>query len=155
MLKRILFLATFTFCTIAYADDAMTPSTTTTTTTTATTQPVAKPDVLPGGYADISVNDKGVVDAANFATQQLSQGTLTKIVSAQAQVVAGMNYKMQLILTLNGVDSLFNVTVFVPLPNSGQDKQLSDMQAMGAVDNTDADASTMTTTTTTTSSKPN
>jgi hypothetical protein len=67
--------------------------------------PLAKAQV-PGGWSEASVKDNGVVDAAQFAVKAQQQAmkaagkgeklTLVKILSAQQQVVQGVNYKLTL-----------------------------------------------------------
>jgi len=59
-----------------------------------------------GGYSDVSVTDPGVIAAANFAIHEQSEKEhvagghaglkLDEILSARQQVVAGMNYDLQL-----------------------------------------------------------
>ncbi len=61
---------------------------------------------MPGGWSNAPVKDKGVADAAQFAVAAQQQAmtaagkgkklTLVKIVSAQRQVVQGINYKLTL-----------------------------------------------------------
>lgn len=70
--------------------------------------------VLVGGYAKASVSDKEVVEAANFAVkaQQAAMQNakdakpakleLVKILDAEQQVVAGMNYRMKLKVKVDG-----------------------------------------------------
>ncbi|GIY84894.1 cystatin domain-containing protein [Caerostris darwini] len=60
---------------------------------------------IPGGFEDASIDDEEVVAAANHATKSLSNTfsgnyhhKLVKILRAQQQVVAGMNYKLDIIL---------------------------------------------------------
>lgn len=53
----------------------------------------------PGAYRPVSTNDKDVIKAARFAVRERSKTdkmTLVKILNAQAQVVAGMNYRLDL-----------------------------------------------------------
>jgi hypothetical protein len=71
---------------------------------------------LVGGYSTASVSKKEVVEAAQFAVHAQEQAmerqagkgakpvalTLEKIAGAEEQVVAGMNYKLQLWVKLNG-----------------------------------------------------
>jgi cystatin-C len=54
---------------------------------------------IAGGYGDASVTDKDVRSAANFAIKSRSRSTgktltLVKIVKAEVQVVAGLNYRV-------------------------------------------------------------
>lgn len=90
---------------------------------------------LPGGYSPADIKSQEVQDAAKFAIAQMQQGSLVKIVSAQSQVVAGMNYALQMVIAANdGTNHLYNVIVFVPLPNSGGTMQLTNVQDTGTVD---------------------
>jgi hypothetical protein len=69
---------------------------------------------LVGGYSKASVTEKEVMDAADFAVRaqqkamQDSQGEkavkleLGKILEAEQQVVAGMNYRLKLLVKMNG-----------------------------------------------------
>ncbi len=54
---------------------------------------------IAGGYGDASVSDKDVRAAANFAIKNRSRSTgktftLVRIVKAEVQVVAGLNYRV-------------------------------------------------------------
>jgi hypothetical protein len=76
----------------------------------------------PGGSADAPVTDKEVVAAAKFAIEarqkilagQGSKDTLTlvKIVAAQKQVVAGMNYHLTLQVKVGEKKSTVKATVY-------------------------------------------
>lgn len=71
---------------------------------------------MPGSYVGADLTDQRVVDAANFAVEKIKDGSLDTIVSAEQQVVAGMNY--DLVLQLNapgGTKKIYEVVVFVPL----------------------------------------
>jgi hypothetical protein len=70
-------------------------------------------EARPGGYAPASETETNVVEAAAFAikAQEKSMGerdakpvklALIKIASVQKQVVAGLNYRLQLKVNLNG-----------------------------------------------------
>lgn len=76
-----------------------------------------------GGYTDAQVNDTHVVEIASFAAEAVSQSlnagnsnaesyALVKIHSASTQVVAGINYKLQLELGRSDGSILCNVIVF-------------------------------------------
>lgn len=102
--------------------------------------PLLNADPIPqmiGGYNPISIRDPEVVSAADFATQQIGQGPLVSILSAQTQVVAGTNYAM--VLEIVGNDNLshsFSVVVFVPLPTAAdQSMQLTEVEDLGAIQN--------------------
>lgn len=70
-----------------------------------------------GGYSAIDVNDPEVQNVAQFAVQVLG-GLLNRVTKAERQVVAGMNYRLQLDLQ-NGMG--YEVEVYVDLQ---QQKQL-------------------------------
>jgi Cystatin domain len=65
---------------------------------------LAQEPVIPGGKADVSVNDSWVVEAANYAVSAKAgeSGTnskkleLIKVLKAEQQVVAGINYYLTL-----------------------------------------------------------
>lgn len=89
-------------------------------------------DRMTGAYRQAKVTDVGVIDAANFAVQTIGQGALVKIVSAMAQVVAGLNYKLELeIVDKDGKHHNYNAVVFVPLPATGLPMQLTSFKNMG------------------------
>jgi hypothetical protein len=83
----------------------------------------SQPPLL-GGYAAASVTDKQVIAAADFAVKaeaKAMQGrkdalpatpTLVKVLSAQQQVVAGMNYRLRLKVRLNGKDKEADAVVW-------------------------------------------
>lgn len=94
----------------------------------------ATESTLAGGYHSRNVRDPSVVDAANFAVQQINQGDLVQILAAQSQVVAGVNYMLVLeIVGADGLNHTFNAVVFVPLPVNNQPKQLISYQDLGTV----------------------
>lgn len=61
-----------------------------------------------GGYSEASVKDSGVIRAATFAVSAQAKAApgktllLEKIVAAQQQVVAGLNYRLTLRIRENG-----------------------------------------------------
>ena len=75
-----------------------------------------------GGYAEVSVNDPGVVEAANFAVaeqerKERAQGyhghiRLLEILGAKQQVVAGTNYNLRLKLKAHGAEKEATAVVF-------------------------------------------
>ncbi len=77
---------------------------------------------MPGGYATASVTNKEVVAAADFAVkaQAIREKTdekpakleLVTILGAEQQVVAGMNYRLQLKVKLNGKEKLAEALVW-------------------------------------------
>jgi hypothetical protein len=80
---------------------------------------------MPGGYVTASVTDKDVAAAAAFAikTQQNAvqenkdEGTqklaLVKILQAEHQVVAGINYRLKLKVKLNGAEKTAEAVVWL------------------------------------------
>jgi hypothetical protein len=80
-----------------------------------------------GGYSDSLVTDSRIVAAAEFAVKEEEKAlrekkdspttklTLIKILSAQQQVVAGSNFLLKLIVTLNSTDKLVEAVVFQKL----------------------------------------
>lgn len=76
-----------------------------------------------GGYSAVSVTNPAVLAAAAFAItaeQPLrpppglptAKLELVKILSAQAQVVAGLNYRLKLKVRVNGIERLAEVVVW-------------------------------------------
>lgn len=143
MRKGILLLSLLVVSNVALADVVTTdtPVTSTTTTTTTVTQPtttdstttVPATTTMTGAYVTADPKDPDVQTAASFAIDQMDQGTLVRVDSAQVQVVAGKNYRLQLVVSQNGLSYRYGVTVFVPLPATGQPMQLTNIQAMGQV----------------------
>lgn len=92
--------------------------------------PLPSPAPMPqqqiiGGYSSVDVNDPEVQDAAQFAVQALG-GLLNRVTKAERQVVAGMNYRLQLDLQ-NGLG--YEVVVYVDLQ---QHKQLTSSHRLKA-----------------------
>ena len=72
---------------------------------------------IAGGYGERRVDDPSVTAAAAFAVRERGRQTrrrvtLLSIVSAESQVVAGMNYRMVLHVREGGVDTYMTVVVF-------------------------------------------
>jgi FKBP-type peptidyl-prolyl cis-trans isomerase len=71
-----------------------------------------------GGKTPVDMKDQGVVKAANFAVAELNKRgtngavTLKEVVSAERQVVAGMNYILVLKLTEGSAETLHRTTVY-------------------------------------------
>jgi hypothetical protein len=87
---------------------------------------------LPGGYVPVDQKDKDLQDVIKFAVTTMQQGSLVKVISAEKQVVAGTNYALQLeIAASDGTNHIYNVIVFVPLPDANQSMQLTTMQDTG------------------------
>lgn len=74
---------------------------------------------VPGGYSPISVKDKSVIAAAKFAVlEQSKKGKpikLSSITTAHSQVVAGMNYRLELKVEEAGVARVAIATVYQDL----------------------------------------
>lgn len=88
---------------------------------------------MAGAYNPIGTSDPGVVAAANFAVEQLKAGTLTNIVSAESQVVAGVNYSLVMQITAaDGTVHDYKVVVFAPLQNP--DMTVQPMQLISSDD---------------------
>jgi hypothetical protein len=71
-----------------------------------------KKAAVPGGYSKANLLDAEVIEAAEFAANQIDKGKLEKIIEAQTQVVAGVNYKMKILLA-NGV--MYEIIVYKDL----------------------------------------
>jgi hypothetical protein len=79
---------------------------------------------MPGGYSKASVTDKDVIAAADFAigaqqkTLQDSKGDktakleLVKILGAEQQVVAGMNFRLKLLVKADGAEKQAEAVVW-------------------------------------------
>jgi hypothetical protein len=79
---------------------------------------------LEGGFSNVSLKDKDVIKAAEFAVKtelaamqkkndkKVIKLTLVKILGAQQQVVAGMNYMLKLKVKLNGKEKIVEATVW-------------------------------------------
>ena len=79
---------------------------------------------IPGGYSPAVIADKGVVAAAKFAVTAQEKAMqdkddcasitlkLVKILSAKQQVVAGINYRLDLKVSLNGESKEAEVVVW-------------------------------------------
>ena len=83
------------------------------------------PGAVPGGYAAAPVADPEVVAAAMFAVTAHAEKskktiTLTKVVSAQQQVVAGMNYKLVLAVDVDGQPKEVEAAVYKDLKRTMQ-----------------------------------
>lgn len=76
-----------------------------------------------GGFGDVAVDDAGVVAAAKAAIDAKSKDepvTLIKILGAQRQVVAGMNYKLQLRVKSGDAEKDAQAVVWAKLDRSHQ-----------------------------------
>ncbi|HEY5814404.1 MAG TPA: cystatin domain-containing protein [Terrimicrobiaceae bacterium] len=79
---------------------------------------------LPGGVAKASIAKKEVQDAATYAVKaqakamqskkdgQAAKLELVKILSAEEQVVSGMNYRLKLLVRVNGKDKRADAEVW-------------------------------------------
>ena len=65
-----------------------------------------------GGYTKADVNDPEIIKVAGFAASQIKKGQLEKVLDAKTQVVAGINYKLDILLT-NGMT--YEVVVYKDL----------------------------------------
>lgn len=75
---------------------AMALSACTNATSTSTPQPTPMPQApIVGGFSPADINSSEVQAAAQFAAQALG-GLLSKVTKAEQQVVAGMNYRMNI-----------------------------------------------------------
>lgn len=72
-----------------------------------------------GGYSAVGVDDLDVVAAANFAISEESKSgeslRLIAISSAQAQVVAGRNFRVVLSIDKSGVTKMAEAVVYLDL----------------------------------------
>lgn len=78
-----------------------------------------------GGWHPIAPNDPEVQRAAVFAVQEQNRRTggslvLVQILSAEYQVVAGTNYRVQISARQGGVSRNFQAVVFRSLQNTHQ-----------------------------------
>ncbi|MBN1470706.1 MAG: hypothetical protein JW925_02930 [Syntrophaceae bacterium] len=74
---------------------------------------------MPGGYTTTEVTSNDVIRAASFAikAQEKASGktsklVLVKILEAESQVVAGINYRLKLKVRLNGKEKTAEVIVW-------------------------------------------
>lgn len=87
-----------------------------------------------GGYGDISIKSREARSAASVAVTQHNRGirdkvTLVKILKAEQQVVAGMNYRVCLqIKTRRGVNRTITAVVYQPIRKK---MRLTDWEAGG------------------------
>jgi hypothetical protein len=89
--------------------------------------PPSQAGQLVGGYSETSVTNTDVVAAAQFAVKALAAMpermpviALVEILSAQQQVVAGLNHKLRLKLKVDGKDSDVEVVVWRKLNGEHQ-----------------------------------
>jgi hypothetical protein len=92
--------------------------------------------VLSGGYSPVDVNDAKVKEIASFASSAISANTnsgpvtLTKVVKAESQVVAGINFKLT--LELNGAEGAILCEVIVFDQSWTQTRKLSESKCFPA-----------------------
>mmetsp|Transcript_9291 Transcript_9291/g.15109 ORF Transcript_9291/g.15109 Transcript_9291/m.15109 type:complete len:339 (-) Transcript_9291:2675-3691(-) len=87
-----------------------------------------------GGYSGTDLEDDSVKEAAQFAVGALNKGELVRLVKAEKQVVAGMNFRLTLeIKSAEGAVHSFTCTVFKPLPCANKEMSLSGFTDNGAV----------------------
>lgn len=70
-----------------------------------------------GGYSTVSVSDPGVNSAAQFAVSAQEDATgdiiqLQQVITAEQQVVAGMNYRLKIGVVENGRSGTADVVVY-------------------------------------------
>jgi len=74
---------------------------------------------LVGGYSKATVDDAGVIAAAEFAVAEESKKgpkiNLKSITTAETQVVAGTNYKLQILVDDKGTEKTVEVVVYEDL----------------------------------------
>lgn len=83
-----------------------------------------------GGYSDVPVTDPGVIAAANFAVSEQAKKEhapgghgrfrLDEILSARKQIVAGMNYDLQLKIKVKNGKKNAEAIVYRNLSNTYQ-----------------------------------
>lgn len=83
-------------------------------------EPVKNEDqTVAGGYSKAAVDDAKVTAAAEFAvTEESKKGTkisLKSISSAETQVVAGMNYKLVIVVDEGGTEKTVEATIYEDL----------------------------------------
>nr|CAH0104200.1 unnamed protein product [Daphnia galeata] len=89
-----------------------------------------------GGYSPVDVNDAKVKEIASFASSAISANTnsgpvtLTKVVKAESQVVAGINFKLT--LELNGAEGAILCEVIVFDQSWTQTRKLSESKCFPA-----------------------
>lgn len=85
--------------------------------------PATNQSVLAGGWSESQTADKDALAAAAFAVQEMTQKTgsavtLKKVLSVQKQVVAGMNYKLVLLVDDGKVERQADVVVWSKLDHT-------------------------------------
>lgn len=90
---------------------------------------------LAGGFHDKSHDDENVVKAGKFAAEKIGLGKFVKVAAAQAQVVAGMNYKLtiHMLYDMDNAVHAHKVTVYEPLPHTQEPMQLKENSHLGTV----------------------
>lgn len=85
--------------------------------------PAVNQSVVAGGWSESQTADKDAQAAAEFAVREMTQKTgsaikLKKVLSVQKQVVAGMNYKLVLLVDDGKVERQADVVVWRKLDNT-------------------------------------
>lgn len=86
-------------------------------------------EVIPGGFTSATVDDPMVVEAAEFALADISREIssekvlLKKIISAGQQVVAGVNYRVEMAVEADGDEKIIQALVWRKL--SGEHELVS------------------------------
>ncbi|MFO0999202.1 MAG: cystatin domain-containing protein [Planctomycetaceae bacterium] len=77
---------------------------------------------LVGGYSKVSTDDAKVKSAADFAVMEESKKgpkiTLKSISTAETQVVAGMNYKLVMVVDEGGTEKTVEAVIYEDLQHS-------------------------------------
>jgi len=91
---------------------------------------------IPGGYNSADPSSDEVQEAAKFAVETLGKGDLLKIVEAAQQVVAGMNFHLNLHIehSDSGEIHSYTVKVFKPLPHENKPLQMTESSHNGRVE---------------------
>lgn len=72
---------------------------------------------LPGGYSDASPVEKDIKSVAKFAVSAQRGAILERIVSAETQVVAGLNYRLKIEVKTPGGLRMAKAVVYRDLKN--------------------------------------
>lgn len=92
------------------------------------------PRALCGGFSSAEVDNEDVKAVSEFAVKELAKGPLVKVVEAAKQVVAGMNYRISIhVKHEDDTVHSYVVTVFKPLPHTGEPMKLSGSEHHGQI----------------------
>lgn len=88
---------------------------------------------LCGGFKVVEASQEGIDAIVEFTVSAISKGTLVEVIEVQQQVVAGMNYKLQLKIKHEDDSShIYSAKVFKPLPHTGLGPELKEQQYIGS-----------------------